>query len=390
MILSTVNLVNNYKFADFIIDKITEEQKLRDTGQYPAEEEEEKKRVPTNKRHSVGDVAELKVANDVEFKGRKRSSLRVRSDKRTKSPSLSPASDDVITKQPSEVDPSSFVSIATTNDYTLVGDCTSLHVSLKKNAGFTAKCVFRRIDFEQSENEPRPICLFQLLDNPLYYLATTHLQHLELQSYCTDTLDPDRPDERFFVSFRQDSGIELLQPYHHKGFYLHHIDDVINLRKFELNLRPPEEYFLIINSVDPDLLQLLVNESVPGDQHSRIPMDEKSIQSDAWEDIPDSQEASDGQVASGAHVRKHNCHHHHYHHHHHPHNGHHHDHHHHHQQYSKQTVTPVVADISKSSLKRKDSKKVKEKGKEGSLTLKPSMLSCFGVGLRKKKDKSKR
>ena len=43
MILSTVNLVNNYKFSDFIITKITEEQKEIDI--------ESLKR---NKRHSLG------------------------------------------------------------------------------------------------------------------------------------------------------------------------------------------------------------------------------------------------------------------------------------------------------------------------------------------------
>lgn len=42
MIISTVNFVNNYKFSDFILDKITEEQKVRD--------EELKK---ANKRHSL-------------------------------------------------------------------------------------------------------------------------------------------------------------------------------------------------------------------------------------------------------------------------------------------------------------------------------------------------
>ena len=45
MILSTVNLVNNYKFSDFIIKKITEEQSERDTEV-----------VKKTKRHSFGAV----------------------------------------------------------------------------------------------------------------------------------------------------------------------------------------------------------------------------------------------------------------------------------------------------------------------------------------------
>ena len=45
MILSTVNLVNNYKFSDFIIKKITEEQSERDIEV-----------VKKTKRHSFGAV----------------------------------------------------------------------------------------------------------------------------------------------------------------------------------------------------------------------------------------------------------------------------------------------------------------------------------------------
>ena len=45
MILSTVNLVNNYKFSDFILKKITEEQTERDI-----------EIVKKNKRHSFGAV----------------------------------------------------------------------------------------------------------------------------------------------------------------------------------------------------------------------------------------------------------------------------------------------------------------------------------------------
>ena len=55
MILSTVNLVNNYKFSDFIITKITEEQKEIDI--------ESLKR---NKRHSLG-APSKRVSQNFEF-----------------------------------------------------------------------------------------------------------------------------------------------------------------------------------------------------------------------------------------------------------------------------------------------------------------------------------
>ena len=57
MILSTVNLVNNYKFSDFIITKITEEQKEIDI--------ESLKR---NKRHSLG-APSKRVSQNFEFYG---------------------------------------------------------------------------------------------------------------------------------------------------------------------------------------------------------------------------------------------------------------------------------------------------------------------------------
>ena len=46
MILSTVNFVNNYKFSDFILTKITEEQKEIDS-----------ETVKKTKRHSFGAVS---------------------------------------------------------------------------------------------------------------------------------------------------------------------------------------------------------------------------------------------------------------------------------------------------------------------------------------------
>ena len=37
------------------------------------------------------------------------------------------------------------------------------------------------------------------------------------QSYCDDTLDPECPDERFFRCFHSQYGVELVQPFAHKG-----------------------------------------------------------------------------------------------------------------------------------------------------------------------------
>lgn len=322
MIISTVNFVNNYKFSDFILDKITEEQKIR---------EEENKRA--NKRHSLCLATSPK---EVDFEVRKRSSLRTRYSGELPRP-----------PKQKETDYHPIVTIETADEYRLTADTTSLHVSLKKSPGVTENNVFRQIDFGPDPEGHGRLNVFQLHSNPSYYLATTNLRHLELQSYCDDTLDPQCPDERFFRCFHSQYGVDLVQPYAHKGYYVHHIDNFINVRKFELNLRPPEEFFFNFEiRTTQEIRSLESIETVP-----------KNISSEQLLKPTD--------VTSGASGTS--------------------------QSQSNSLTRTVVPDIAKSSLKRKDSKKAKNKTKDSPITPKSGMLSCFGLsGLKKKKDKSKR
>ena len=77
---------------------------------------------------------------------------------------------------------------------------------------------------------------------------------LLFQSYCADALDLSLPDERMFLCHEHSNGAAVVQPLLQTGLYLHHRDSQISLKKFELNLRPPEEFFIYINSVPAHIL----------------------------------------------------------------------------------------------------------------------------------------
>lgn len=333
MIISTVNFVNNYKFSDFILDKISEEQKVRD---------EEIK--TATKRHSLCVTTSPK---EVDFESRRRSSLKAR-----------PSGDYSRNQRLSsgaclrEAVQHPVITIETTDHFRLAADTTSLHVSLKKSAELTENNVFRRIDFGPDPEGHGRLNVFQLHSNPSYYLATTTYRHLELQSYCEDTLDPDCPDERFFRCFHSQYGVDLLQPYAHKGYYIHHIDNFINVRQFELNFRPPEEFYLNFEIITTQEIQHLKNKIAMTKNASSDTLVAQSNDTNNVLSAPESTGTLTG---------------------------------------SNSLPRVAVPDISKSSLKRKDSKKSKTKTKESPLTPKRGVLSCFGLGaLRKKKDKTKR
>lgn len=332
MILSAVNFVNNYRFSDFILDRISEEQNKRDEAiRYK------------NKRNSL--CAPLS-SKETDFNSRKRSSLRER--RSGELPQLSHSSGkelfggaskvESLGAAAQETEKLTLITIETTDELMLAADTTSLHITLKKNDVVLAYNIFRKIELGPDESGTGQIVVFQLYSNLSYFLAATQLRHLELQSYCEDTLDPDHPDERFFRCFHTQYGTEFIQPLEHKGYYMHHIDNFIALRKLELNFRPPEEYLFKFVHHRLETINFIFTDN-----------SERTAQSESMKSIVNQDE--------------------------------------------KRTdiyTLPVVPDISKSSLKRKDSKKAKHVQKESTFTPKSGMLSCFGIGaLRRKKDKSK-
>lgn len=121
------------------------------------------------------------------------------------------------------------------------------------------------------------------------------------------------------------------------GFYIHHIDNIISLRKLELNFRPPEEFFWNLKLCSTDAIETMC-----------VTLNSQSEQSAASRDT----------FTFG----------------------------------SKSSTLPktAVPDIDKSSLKRKNSKKLKGKTKGSPITPAPGMFGCFGLKVfRKKKDKTK-
>uniref|UniRef100_A0A8W8IR43 Uncharacterized protein n=1 Tax=Magallana gigas TaxID=29159 RepID=A0A8W8IR43_MAGGI len=71
-------------------------------------------------------------------------------------------------------------------------------------------------------------------------------------------------NDRCFVLHPVSNGSVFIQPYHHKGFYLHHLDKALSVRKLEINWRPPEEYFFSVGIVDvPDPDVFVAPEDAP-------------------------------------------------------------------------------------------------------------------------------
>lgn len=226
MILSTVNLVNNYKFSDFIITKITEEQSERDT-----------ETIKKNKRHSFGAVSR----KESDSCSRKRTSLRER-----RSPDVTQQSENGAC---AGVPSGDLVSIETADGYMLAADCSLCHVRLCQQTTVSTSNVFRRVKIEEGSTDQLQLYVFQLYNNSSYYLATSPEMGLQIQSYCEDTLDLTLPDERMFLCHEQPSGAAVIQPFLQMGLYLHHRDYLISLKNFDLNLRPPEEFFIYVKSV---------------------------------------------------------------------------------------------------------------------------------------------
>ncbi|KAJ8309933.1 hypothetical protein KUTeg_011798 [Tegillarca granosa] len=96
-----------------------------------------------------------------------------------------------------------------------------------------------------------------------YYLAINDdrdilfLSGKEELTQSNKSLYPDCPDERFFVKHQLENKSVFIQPYLHKGYYIHHIDNNLFVRKLEINWRPPEEYFFKIEVVDVPELDII-------------------------------------------------------------------------------------------------------------------------------------
>ncbi|KAK3583672.1 hypothetical protein CHS0354_021415 [Potamilus streckersoni] len=240
MILSTVNFVNsnnnrnsNHRFSDFIISKIKEEQDafIR----------------PKDNSHRGSDYEKSDLVGPE----------RLPSSHHTDESSCH-TTEEVSKKTIGENSSSCVcVCIQTPDGYYLTVDQSNMQICLRRYSEPVLDSAFHKLTFEcvEKPSDKATLAVFKVASNPDYYLATTHELHLELQSYCADSLDPERPDERFFFIHELDCGIVFLQPYAQKGYYIHHLDALVSVRRLEINLRPPEEFFFHMKELDLPVME---------------------------------------------------------------------------------------------------------------------------------------
>jgi len=67
--------------------------------------------------------------------------------------------------------------------------------------------------------------------------------------YFPEAPTTDTDDQRLFLVYYTSLGHVLIQPKHHKNYYLHHIDHALSVQLLDLNWRCPEEYFFHFNAM---------------------------------------------------------------------------------------------------------------------------------------------
>ncbi|XP_048745729.1 uncharacterized protein LOC125658496 [Ostrea edulis] len=225
MILSSVNFVktnnrqqkSHFDFSDFIIGKIKEDQDRQDGCN--------KCGSPQHAKKSGGS---------------------------TKSSSKSSYSESVTRRNSAQKDNSN-VTVETKDGY-VVSLCEELNrIYLGDVEDPNNSNIFRQTKHTVEDGETSTeFCTFRLHSRGNLYLSVTSDRQLAVRQSDTP-VDNQSPDERCFVMHSVSNGSVFIQPYHHKGYYLHHLDRMLTVRKLEINWRPPEEYFFSVGIVDvPD------------------------------------------------------------------------------------------------------------------------------------------
>lgn len=134
-----------------------------------------------------------------------------------------------------------------------------LQENIASSSSYFRKHVLHR---ETSANGEVETVVFSLDKEPNHYITTTQNKQLEL-NYVSEEPLLDKPDERFFLVYTTDTNHKIIQPIKFKSFYLHHLDDRLDVTRFDINFRAPEEYFFQFDSVpdvsfvpEPPLLQI--------------------------------------------------------------------------------------------------------------------------------------
>ena len=235
MILSSINFIRantkpkletDRQFTDFIIDKIKEEQDRRDASidvtNCPCPQKlEQKVKGTTSCNRGIPKETDTTVE------------LRV-------PPHNADVSED------------SIVSIETGDGYFFSVHNMYNRLQLSDTESPNKNCIFRQkqIKVPEKEGEKKKLMVaFHLNHDKTKYISVGTDKRIEISAKEAE-LDPSNPDDRFFVIHEIDNGMVFVQPYHHKGYYFHHMDSELTVSKFELNYRPPEEFFFKINKIN--------------------------------------------------------------------------------------------------------------------------------------------
>ncbi|KAK3583669.1 hypothetical protein CHS0354_021409 [Potamilus streckersoni] len=149
------------------------------------------------------------------------------------------------------------VTIETVDKLFLSVDPTYYHICLRGLESSNSSCIFRSkvLKREEFPNGTKQHIVFFLDCDPEFYLTTTKDRQLEINMFQDKDVSIENPDERMFILYEPNPGCVIIQPHAHNGYYLHHIDDNLDVYKFDLNARAPEEFFFSVSSVSPTNVQ---------------------------------------------------------------------------------------------------------------------------------------
>ncbi|KAL3848321.1 hypothetical protein ACJMK2_019189 [Sinanodonta woodiana] len=143
------------------------------------------------------------------------------------------------------------VTIETADELFLSVDPTYYHICLRGLESADSSCIFRSkvLKREELSNGTKQHVVFYLDCDPEFYLTTTKDRQLEINMFQEKDVSLENPDERWFILYEPNPGCVIIQPHAHNGYYLHHIDDNLDVYKFDLNARAPEEFFFNVRGV---------------------------------------------------------------------------------------------------------------------------------------------
>ncbi|KAK3583671.1 hypothetical protein CHS0354_021411 [Potamilus streckersoni] len=242
MLLSTVNLVS-IKRTEKCYKKGKNKSGYENTGDDPKNNAEDQSRSPKQKEYNspCEEVDQIPITVTVEDE--------VRGDGGEITSGY--CSSESISTQNGKTESSrdlGIVYLATPDGYNIYLDPTHYFVTLKSQRQRTSCSTFRQVTLscEEKQNGSSQLVAFHLASDSEYYLTTNRNRSLEIQMYQNSRPHLENPDERCFLLHRLSTGMVFIQPYHHRGYYIHHIDMEISIRKLEINFRPPEEFYFHI------------------------------------------------------------------------------------------------------------------------------------------------